>query len=124
MNRYYSVPYRLIGQRTQLVVSAQTLEVYHNHQRVAVHQRLSGSGQYATTKQHLPPAHRHMLDWTPDYFTEWAERIGPHTVSVIERLLSARKHPKLAHRSCLGILRQDRAAGAEEGWRGTFGAGL
>lgn len=112
-NRYFSVPYRLIGQRVQLVVSAQTLEVYHNHQRVAVHQRLSGAGQYATIKQHLPPAHRHVLDWTPDYFQEWAGRIGPHTQSVIERLLSARKHPELAYRSCLGILRQEKKVGTE-----------
>lgn len=112
-NRYYSVPYRLIGQRVQLVISAQVLEVYHTHQRVAGHQRLAGAGQYATIKQHLPPAHRHVMNWTPEYFTEWAERIGPHTLTVMKRLLSARKHPELAHRSCLGILRQEKKVGAE-----------
>lgn len=112
-NRYYSVPYKLIGQRVQLAFTTQTLEVYHKHQRVAVHQRPNGRSQYATTKQHLPPAHRHVLDWTPDYFTEWAARIGPSTQSVIKRLLTERKHPELAHRSCLGILRLEQKVGPE-----------
>lgn len=112
-NRYYSVPYKLIGQRVQLAFTTQTLEVYHNHQRVAAHQRPSGRSQYATTKQHLPPAHRHVLDWTPEYFREWAARIGPSTTSVIERLLVERKHPEQAHRSCLGVLRLEKKAGSE-----------
>lgn len=59
-NRYYSVPYKLIGQRVQLAFTTQTLEVFHNYQRVAVHQRPDGRSQYVTTKQHLPPAHRHV----------------------------------------------------------------
>lgn len=110
---YYPVPYKLIGQQVQLAYTTQTLEVYHHHQRVAVHQRLTGRSQYATTKQHLPPAHRHVLDWTPDYFREWASRIGPQTEAVIEHVLATRKHPDQAQRSCLGILRLDKKVSPE-----------
>lgn len=111
--RYYSVPYRLIGQRVQLVISAQTLEIYHNHQRVAVHDRQPQAGSYVTSRHHQPPAHRHVQEWTPDYFRQQAQQIGPHTLAVVEHLLASRQHPEQAHRWCLGLIRQEKKVGPE-----------
>ena len=36
---------------------------------------------------------------------DWAERIGPSTVSFVERVIASRTHPQQAYRSCLGVLR-------------------
>ena len=44
------------------------------------------------------------LDWTPERFVSWAQKIGPATCQVIQTRLAAKVHPEQAYRSCLGIL--------------------
>ena len=45
-----------------------------------------------------------MGDWTPDRFIGWAEKIGPDTAALVTAVL-ARRHPRQAHRSCIGLQR-------------------
>ena len=59
---YYSVPYRYIGQRVRLIYTQSSVEVYHQHQRVAVHQRLQGHYHYSTIREHLPSTHQWVSD--------------------------------------------------------------
>jgi hypothetical protein len=53
----------------------------------------------------MPPSHQKWADWTPDRFTRWAEKIGPETTRLIDKLLVSRPHPQQAFRSAMGILR-------------------
>ena len=46
-----------------------------------------------------------MGEWTPERFIRWASKIGPQTAALVTALFQARRHPELAYRSCLGILR-------------------
>ncbi len=101
---YYSVPYRLIGQEVFLRVSENTLEIFHKHQRVASHPRSRVPGRYSTQAEHMPPAHRHYAEWSPERLLRWAEQVGPQTRRLIEAILASRTHPQQAYRSCLGIL--------------------
>jgi transposase len=101
---YYSVPYRLIGQEVFLRASQNTLEIFHKHQRVASHPRSRLPGRYSTLPDHMPPAHRHYADWSPERFLRWAQQIGPQTQRLIEAVLASRTPPQQAYRSCLGIL--------------------
>lgn len=81
-----------------------TVEVFHRHRRVASHRRSREQGRYTTLPDHMPPAHRHYADWSPDRLLRWAGEIGPHTRQLIQAALASRRHPQQAYRSCLGIL--------------------
>ena len=110
---YYSVPYRYIGQRVRLIYTQTSVEIYHQHQRVAVHERLQGKYHYSTIKDHLPSTHQWVKDWSPQTFISWAGRIGPQTQSAIELLLSGRAHPEQAYKSCQGVLHLEKKVGKE-----------
>ena len=57
-NRHrYSVPYRLAHERVDLLVSARTVEIFHQQQRVASHLREDSQGRYSTLTEHMPKAH-------------------------------------------------------------------
>ncbi len=62
---FYSVPYQLTGQVVTVRYSEATVEVYHEHTRVAVHRRLYRQGSYSTHKEHMASAHRAYAEWTP-----------------------------------------------------------
>ncbi|GMR11141.1 MAG: hypothetical protein BMS9Abin28_1966 [Anaerolineae bacterium] len=50
------------------------------------------------------PARRHCSEWPPERFLRWAEKIRSQTRARIEAVLTSRKHPKQAYRTCLGVL--------------------
>jgi len=102
---FYSVPARLIGQTLDVRVTTKIVEVFAGMDRVASHTRLKGKGRYSTVEEHMPASHRAQLrTWTPERFTDWAERIGPSTVKVITAILASRKIVEQSYRSCLGVM--------------------
>jgi hypothetical protein len=52
----------------------------------------------------MPVKHQKAGEWTPERLQRWAEEIGPHTSQMIQAILTSRRHPEQAFRSCLGIL--------------------
>jgi hypothetical protein len=44
------------------------------------------------------------LEWTPERFLRWAEKLGPATRELIRARLDAKQHPEQSFRACLGIL--------------------
>ena len=56
-SRFYSVPYQLVGQSGKVVYDADTVEIWINLKRVAVHKRLYHDG-YSTLPEHMPERHR------------------------------------------------------------------
>ena len=61
---YYSVPYQLIGERVKFIYTATSVEIYHNYKRVACHERIIAKHHYTTVKEHLPPQHQYMMNWS------------------------------------------------------------
>jgi transposase len=61
----------------------------------------------------MPSAHRRYADWTPTRLLREAAAIGPATVALVERILTAKPHPEQGFRACLGILRLVRGYGPE-----------
>ena len=59
----------------------------------------------------MPESHRQAGAWSPQRLGRWAAQVGPATETLIRRVLSARKHPQQAYRSCLGILRLGKTYG-------------
>lgn len=110
---YYSVPYQLTRLQLDARLTADTVECFHKGQRVASHYRCRKKGWHTTVTEHMPESHRQSGDWSPQRLIRWAEKIGPSTAAVITQMLSTRKHPQQAYRSCLGVLRLGKSYGEQ-----------
>jgi transposase len=101
---YYSVPYRLVGERVEVRLSASSVEVFFNATRVASHVRAHRPG-FTTDPAHMPESHRRHAQWTPARIVAWAQKTGPKTATLASEILASRPHPEQGFRSCLGIIR-------------------
>ena len=110
---YYSVPYALVKQQLEVRVSAQVVELFHKGTRVASHLRSRLKGRHSTGATHMPTAHRHYAEWTPQRLVRWAASSGAATAQVVETILASRPHPQQGFRSCLGIMRLGKSYGPE-----------
>ena len=101
---YYSVPYEYIKHQVEVRVTRTMIEIFFKNFRIASHLRLYGKeGQLSTVQDHMPTQHQQYLNFTPAHFLEWAEGVGPHTLTTIKAILSANKNEKQALRSCLTL---------------------
>jgi transposase len=105
---YYSVPYQLVGQKLDVRLTQNVVEIFHHGKRVASHRRAYGKGQYMTENTHRPKSHQKHLEWTPSRLIHWGQSIGPNTGILVERILERKKHPEQGYRSCLGLLNLSR----------------
>ena len=101
---YYSVPYRYVGEYVEVHYNAITVEVYHKHERIALHQRSEKPHGYTSIREHLPSSHRFVLEWKPELFIKRGQHIGPSTAQYIKEVMAFYTYPEQAYKSCLGIL--------------------
>jgi transposase len=101
---FYSVPYRLVGQEVKLIYAVDTVEIYHQHQRIAFHPRHTAKHHYTTLKEHLPATQQWFSCWSAAYFTRQADKVGENTRLAIEDILGSRSYPEQAYKSCAGVL--------------------
>lgn len=110
---FYSVPYTLIGKEIQACLTATTVEVFRNGERVASHARTYRKGEYVTLDAHRPPGHLKYLEWTPERLRRWGESIGPQTGTMIAAIVAGTVHSEHAYRKCLGLLRLAKTYGTD-----------
>lgn len=110
---FYSVPHHLVRERVEIFFDESIVEVLHHGERVALHPRSRAKGRSSTTMEHMPEKHRAHAEWTPERITAWASSTGPATAALTEAIMSARAHPALGFRSCLGLLRLTERYGAK-----------
>ncbi len=110
---FYSVPYQLVNQTIDVRATNTGVECFHKSKRVASHLRSQRKGQYVTVTGHMPKNHQDYAQWTPQRLVRWAEKTGPQTALVVERILRARPHPQQGFRACLGIMRLGKEYGDE-----------
>lgn len=81
----YSVPYNLIGEKVDIRVTKNLVEVYYHGSRVASHRRLHTLQRDPLIKlEHMPEAHQKYLTYNEDDFKVWAMSVGPMTERVVE----------------------------------------
>ncbi len=102
---YYSVPYRLIGQRVDVRLSSHSVEIFHRGKPVASHARAKDRGRRVTAEDHRPPQHAAVITQSMQRVLKQAEAVGPATREVLKRQAAHRKHPEETLRSAQGILR-------------------
>jgi transposase len=101
---HYSVPYHLVGKHVKFIYTSQTIEIYYQHQRMAVHQRNLRKYGYSTLKDHLPANQQWVWEWSVTYFVQRATLVGANTRLAVEELLNKRAFPEQAYKSCAGVL--------------------
>jgi hypothetical protein len=79
------------------------VQLYRNHELVAVHPRKSRPGDRSTVRDHLPPEAVAYLMRDPTWCRTQAETIGPACHALIERLFSHRVLDNL--KAAQGVLR-------------------
>jgi transposase len=109
----YSVPQRLVGERLDARISAQTVELFHQGNRVACHPRSHRPGDFTTESAHMPEAHRRHNAWQPGDFRDWAAGIGASLAEVVDRQLTDRPHPEHGYRACPWLRELARRFGPE-----------
>ena len=114
---HYSVPYRHAKTSVDLRLTPHLVEVFLDSVRIAVHHRvLEASSTHlrqTTLKEHMPPHHQRVGEWTPQRLRTRAGEVGPGTVQLVEALLAVRRHPEQGQRSCQGLFKLAQAYGTE-----------
>lgn len=102
---YYSVPYKHIGQRVEVRLSARMIEIFAQRQLIASHVRAFKRGARATLDAHRPANHRAIVDTTIERLMQRAQAIAPCVAQVLAEQFNRKRHPEEALRAAQGILR-------------------
>lgn len=68
---FYSVPFNYIGKQVTAIYDADTVEIYYNQNRIALHKRSFKRHGYNTIEEHMPESHQmyhEQQGWTAEYF--------------------------------------------------------
>lgn len=87
-SRLYSVPWPWVGHDVWLRVTASTVEVYANDDRVATHAR-QGKGYRSTIEAHLPEHRRDLRHRSRAYWENRAAAIGPETAGLVKEVFDS-----------------------------------
>ncbi len=110
---YYSVPFNHVGKKVRIIYSETSVEIYHKHQRIAVHPRNKKKYGYTTNKEHMASYHQFVSEWSPEKFINWSANIGADCRAYIIKILDKKQHPEQSYKSCLGILHLAKKVGNE-----------
>lgn len=103
MNKY-SVPYDLIGEKVNLRLTPNTVEVFFRGSRVAIHVRSKVFHRDPVVKpEHMPMEHRMYLSYNEKEFTDWANIVGPSTATVVRYFLTSGKEPEQGYKYCASL---------------------
>jgi transposase len=100
---YYSVPHWHIRRTVTIKVSAQLVEVFYDHQRIAIHPRSTVPYRHSTLPEHMPPEHWAYKRQSKERFMAWAKQIGPHTEQQVETIFASKAYQEQAFRTLKGI---------------------
>jgi hypothetical protein len=112
----YSVPYKLIGKLLKIVYTADTVEIYNNLSRVALHKRNYTRYGHTTSVEHQPINHKHVTEqkaWDDEYFLRNASYIGQSVQEVMRRILDSKLIEVQTYNSCLGLLKLGKNYGSD-----------
>jgi hypothetical protein len=101
---HYSVPYSYVGKPVRIAYSKDTVEIFHEYERIATHSRMITPHKYSTTNSHLHPKHQYYRNWSEEHFVAEGTRIGSNTALLIHQILGRSKHPEQSFKLCQGVL--------------------
>lgn len=102
----YSVPYQFFNRECTVSYDNETVEIWADYERIAIHKRCF-TGGYSTVESHMPPNHaawQRSKEYNAEYFMFRSGHIGPYTKIVTQRVLESKPFVQQAYKSCQGIL--------------------
>ena len=111
---HYSVPYQYVGKYVDLKITERCLVVYYKNNRIAEHQRFSDTVQnkYSTHPEDMPKSTQ-FVEWDDRRIRQWAARIGPSTLAVIDAIFNSVKIKEQGYNPALSVLNISKKYGAE-----------
>ena len=104
----YSVPFDLIGEKVDVQLTSQIIEVFYKQTRVAAHVRLDRPQRDPVVKpEHMPEAHRRYLNYNADEFTAWANTVGPNTAETVQRFFTSGREAEQGFKACASLMKLD-----------------
>ena len=111
----YSVPFDLIGEKVDIRLTSQTVEVFFHGSRVASHVRLAVSVRDPIINpDHMTPEHRKYLSYNKEDFSTWAISIGANTEKVVSYFLSAGKEAEQGFKACSSLTKLEERYGKKK----------
>ena len=88
-----------------LKVTASTLEIYYQHERIATHVRFTdyAVNRYSTHPEDMPDRFQ-KSEWDENRIRRWADSIGKYTAEVIDRIFGSVQIKEQAYNPCLSVL--------------------
>ncbi len=112
--KYYSTPFQYKGKEVWGRVSAFTVEIFFDEQRIAIHDRiLSDDKVYSIKIEHMPPNHAAMVQESSEKLYAWARYIGSGALAYIDAFITVRRGAYTAQGPARGILTLARTYGNE-----------
>lgn len=100
---FYSAPHHLRGLTLEVWATENSVEIYHEGDRVAFHGRSKSQGKFVTENTHYPEAQQAYLEGDVIKMKSWSASVGAHTSALIHELLSG-TYPLKHLRRAQGIL--------------------
>lgn len=102
----YSVPFKYIGKDVNVKIGTSKLSIYYENVQIAVHNILKSSEKrYQTKLEHLPERQQAFLRQTKKDFMNWAAKISPYALLLIDTIFNSSSTEEYAYRPCLGLKR-------------------
>lgn len=102
-HHFYSVPYSYVRATVQVKITQHFIEIFAEHQRIALHERDDQPYRHSTAPDHMPPEHWAYKHQSKQRFLDWAATIGPHTTQQVHTLFAQKVHEEQAFRSLKGL---------------------
>ena len=110
---YYSVPYKLIGQKAKIIYTRSMVYIFSKGKQVAVHIRGFKKGGYTTNKEHLCSQHRHYRDRSPGYYIQQAKKRSEALHELVSLIFNQNRYPEQLYKTCDGLFSLHRMAEAD-----------
>jgi transposase len=102
---YYSVPFKYAGKEVTVVYDTESVEIYCDHQRIAIHIRKHKIGRYSTIPDHMPENHAAVRNgMNPDYLKKLASYVGENVLAFAAKLLDKGLLTPQHFKSCQGVI--------------------
>ena len=101
---YYSVPYKLIGQKVKVIYTRSMVYIFHKGQQVAAHIRGYKVSGYTSDRQHLCSQHQHYRDRSPEYYLQQAKKRSKVLHELIGFIFGQNRYPEQLYKTCNGLL--------------------
>lgn len=115
-HRYYSVPYQYVGKKVKVLYDNRVVEIYLDHERIALHVRKNHNKAYTTLSEHMPPHHQRMQQikgFNRDDLLAKASRIGKSTLEAATLMLQNSIYIEQNYKACFGMLMLQKKYGAQ-----------